>query len=68
LSETLKSSLCPYIDKVSEKAGEGIKASVVEPASEALKNAAKNLLSTVLTEEEIKNILLDNQNDNCICP
>lgn len=68
--ENAKEFSSSLYDKVSEKAGEGIRDFVVDPAKEAFKDAIKGVLSggsSILTEEDVKEILEDNPNNTCTC-
>lgn len=68
--ENAKDFSSSLYDKASEKAGEGIQKFLVDPAKEALKGAVKGILSggsSVLTKEDVKEILENNPNNTCTC-
>lgn len=68
--ENAKEFSSSLYDKASEKAGEGIKEFVVDPAKEAFRGAIKGMLSggsSILTKEDVKEILENNPNNTCTC-
>ncbi|MFA5432583.1 MAG: hypothetical protein WC319_06880 [Candidatus Paceibacterota bacterium] len=69
--EKIEEIAIPTYETIKEKGGEAVSAMIVEPSLGIAKDLVKQVLtsasSTFLTEEDIKDILLDNSNGTCNC-
>jgi len=68
--EKIKEASASVYDAVKDKGGELIQAAVIEPSKEAVKSLVKEAISassSVLTGEDIKDILLKNIKSDCVC-
>ena len=69
--EKIEEIAIPTYETIKEKGGEAVSAMIVEPSLGIAKDLVKQVLtsasSTFLTEEDVKDILLDNSNGTCNC-